>query len=73
MSEARRKTSRLWNPAHYRQEAQSPEAKVPQAALVFFLLDPVPYLDLSRFYAPYEEATRGAPPCAPQMMVCLLL
>jgi transposase len=73
MSEARRKTYRLWNPEHYRHEAHSPEAKLPQADLVFFLLDTVPYLDLSRFYAPYEEETRGAPPFAPQMMVCLLL
>ena len=73
MSEARGKTYRLWNPEHYRHEAHSPEAQLPQADLVFFLLDTVPYLDLSRFYAPYEEETRGAPPFAPQMMVCLLL
>jgi len=73
MSETRGKTYRLWHPEHYRQEAHSPEAKLPQADLVFFLLDTVPYLDLSRFYAPYEEETRGAPPFAPQMMVCLLL
>jgi transposase len=73
MSEARGKTYRLWNRAQYRHEAHSPEAKLPQADLVFFLLDTVPYLDLSRFYAPYEEETRGAPPFAPQMMVCLLL
>ena len=73
MSEARGKTSRLWTPEHYRHEAQSPEAKLPQADLVFFLLDTVPYLALRRFYAPYEEERRGAPPFAPQMMVCLLL
>ena len=73
MSEARGKTYRLWNPEHSRHEAHSPEAKLPQADLVFFLLDTVPYVDLSRFYAPYEEETRGAPPFAPQMMVCLLL
>jgi transposase len=41
--------------------------------LVFFLLDTAPRLDLQRFYAPYEEETRGAPPCDPAMMVCLLL
>ena len=52
MSDARGKTSRPWNPDHYRHEAHSPEAKLPQAALVFFLLDTGPYLDLSRFYAP---------------------
>ena len=33
----------------------------------------VPKLDLSRFYAPYEAETRGAPPFDPTMMVCLLL
>jgi transposase len=41
--------------------------------LVFFLLDTVSQLDLQRVYAPYEEETRGAPPFAPAMMVCLLL
>src|SRR4030095_16574510 len=73
MSEARGETYRHWNPDHYRHEAHSPEAKLPQADLVFFLLDTVPHLDLSRFYALYEEETRGAPPFDPQMMVCLLL
>src|SRR6516225_956372 len=73
MSEARGKTYRPWNPEHYRHEAHSPEAKLPQADLVFSLLDTVPHLDLSRFYAPYEEEPRGAPPFAPQMMVCLWL
>ena len=73
MSDARGKTYRPWNPAHYRQEAHSPEAKLPQADLVFFLLDTMPHVDLRRFYAPYEEETRGAPPFDPQMMVCLLL
>ena len=73
MSEARGNTYRLWTPEHYRHEAQSPEAKLPQADLVFFLLDTVPYVDLSRFDAPDEEETRGAPPFAPQMMVCRLL
>jgi transposase len=46
---------------------------LPQDDLVFFLLDIVPHLDLSRFSAPYEAETRGAPPFAPGMMVCLLL
>ena len=54
-------------------EAHSPEAKLPEGDLVFFLLDTVPQLDLSRFYAPYEDETRGAPPFDPAMMVCLLL
>jgi len=73
MSDARGKTYRPWNPEHYRHEAHSPEAKLPEDDLVFFMLDTVPHLDLSRFYAAYEDETRGAPPFAPQMMVCLLL
>jgi hypothetical protein len=52
MSEASGKTSRPWEPQHYRQELQSPEGKLPEGALVFFLLDSVPQLDLGRFYAP---------------------
>jgi transposase len=73
MSEARGKPYRPWNPEHYRHEAHSPEAKLPQDDLVFFLLDTVAHLDLRRFYAPYEGETRGAPPFDPKMMVCLLL
>src|SRR6266478_9359742 len=73
MSDARGKTSRPWNPEHYRHAVHSPEAKLTQADLVFFLLDTVPHVDLSRFYALYEEETRGAPPFDPAMMVCLLL
>jgi transposase len=73
MPDAHGKTSRPWNPAHSRQEAHSPEAKLPQADLVFFLLDTVPHLDWRRFYAPDEEETRGAPPFDPQLLVCLLL
>src|SRR5499427_7367654 len=73
MSDSLGKTYRPWDPQHYRQEAHSPEAKLPEGDLVFFLLDTVPHLDLSRFYAPYEDETRGAPPFDPAMMVCLLL
>src|SRR5215510_11709919 len=73
MSDARGKTYRPWNPEHYRHEAHSPAAKLPEGDLVFFLLDTVPQLELSRFYAPYEHDTRGAPPYDPAMMVCLLL
>src|SRR5207248_10252186 len=73
MSESQRKTYRPWEPQRYRQEAQSPDAKLPEGDVVFFLLDLVPQLDLRRFYAPYEEETRGAPPFDPAMMVCLLL
>jgi transposase len=67
------KTYRPWEPERYRQDAHSPAAKLPEGDLVFFLLDTVPQLELSRFYAPYEHDTRGAPPYDPAMMVCLLL
>ena len=73
MSEPQRKTYRPWEPQRYRQEAQSPDAKLPEGDVVFFLLDMVPKLDLRRFYTPYEDETRGAPPFDPAMMVCLLL
>ena len=45
MSEAGGKTSRPWAPQHYRQELHSPEGKLPEGDLVFFLLDSVPQLD----------------------------
>src|ERR1700751_3400780 len=73
MSESQRKTYRPWEPQRYREEAQSPDAKLPEGDVVFFLLDLVPQLDLGRFYAPYEDEMRGAPPFDPAMMVCLLL
>jgi transposase len=73
MSEYSGKTYRPWEPEGYQHEAQSPAAKLPEGALVFFLLDPVRRLDLRRFYAPYDQEMRGAPPFDPAMMVCLLL
>ena len=73
MSECGGKTYRPWEPERYRQDTHSPAAKLPEGDLVFFLLDTVPQLELSRFYAPYEHETRGAPPYDPGMMVCLLL
>jgi transposase len=73
MHESGGKTYRPWDPERYRHEAQSPAGKLPEGDLVFFLLDTVPRLALQRFYAPYEEETRGAPPFDPAMMVCLLL
>jgi transposase len=73
MSEPYRKTYRPWEPQRYRQEAHSPEAKLSEGDLVFFLLDTVSKLDVRRFYAPYEKETRGGPPFDPAMMVCLLL
>jgi hypothetical protein len=68
MSDQHGKTSRLWEPQRYRQEVHSPEAKLPEGDLVFLWLDIVPQLDVSRFYAPYETETRGAP-CDPAMLV----
>src|SRR5437762_2612059 len=73
MSEHSGKTYRPWEPERYQHEAQSPAAKLPEGDVVFFLLDTVRRLDVSRFYAPYEQETRGAPPFDPAMMVCLLL
>jgi transposase len=73
MSKPGGKTYRPWEPQRYGQEAHSPAAKLPEGDVVFFLLDTVPQLDLQRFYASYEEETRGAPPFDPAMMVCLLL
>src|SRR5881628_1415619 len=73
MSEHSGKTYRPWEPERYQHEAQSPASKLPEGDLVFFLIDTVPRLNLQRFYAPYEEETRGAPPFDPAMMVCLLL
>ena len=73
MSDSSRKTYRPWEHQRYRQEAHSPEAKLPEGDVVFFVLDTVSKLDLSRFYAFYEDETRGAPPFDPAMMVCLLL
>jgi hypothetical protein len=61
------KTYRPWKPERYQQSAYSPAAKLPEGDLVFFLLETVPRLDLSRFYAPYEKETRGAPPYDPAM------
>ena len=73
MSEAGGKTSRPWEPQPYRQAWQSPEGKLPEGDLVFCLLARVPQRDCGRFSAPYERETRGAPPCAPAMLVCLLV
>src|ERR1700745_4016515 len=72
MRESGGKTYRLWDPERYRHEAQSPASKLPEGDWVFFLRDAVPRLHLQRFYAPYEEETRGAPPFDPAMMVCLV-
>jgi hypothetical protein len=73
MSEHSGKTYRRWEPERYQQGSYSPAAKLSEGDLVFFLLETVPRLGLSRFYAPYEKETRGAPPYHPAMMSCLLI
>jgi transposase len=73
MSKPGGKTYRPWNPEHYQQGAYRPSDKLPAGDLVFFLLDTVPRLDLSRFYTPSEQETRGSPPYDPAMMSCLLI
>ena len=67
------KAYRPWDPELYAQQAHAPAAKLPEDDLVFFLLDVVPKLDLSKIHAIYQDETRGAPPFHPAMMTCLLL
>jgi transposase len=72
-SEPGGKTYRPWDPERYQQASYSPAVNLSEGDFVFFLLDTVPQLDLSRFYAPYERERRGAPPYDPAMMSCLLI
>jgi transposase len=67
------KAYRPWTPDLYAQQAHAPAAKLPEDDLVFFLLDVVPALDLTKIHATYQDETRGAPPFDPAMMTCLLL
>ena len=62
MSEHGEQTDRPWEPERYRQDAHSPTAKLPEGDVVFFLLDTVPQLELSCFYAPYEQKPGGPHP-----------
>src|SRR3954447_13804317 len=71
--EAPRKTYRPWDPDAYRQQAYSPQSKLPEDDLVFFLLDVIDQLDLTAVYAVYEDQLRGAPPFDPRLMTCLWL
>ena len=59
MSESQRKTYRPWEPQRTDRK-RDPDAKLPEGDVVF-LLDLVPRLDVRRFYAPYEDETRGHP------------
>ena len=67
------KAYRPWTPELYTHQAHAPATKLPEDDLVFFLLDVVPTLDLSKIHAVYQDETRGAPPFDPAMMTCLLL
>jgi transposase len=67
------KAYRPWDPETYAQQAHAPATKLPEDDLVFFLLDVVPRLDLSKIHARYQDEARGAPPFDPAMMTCLLL
>jgi transposase len=67
------KKYRPWDPDSYRNLPFSATDRLPEDDLAYFLIDIMPQLDLSKFYAPYEQETRGAPPYEPAMMVCLLL
>src|SRR3954469_21824716 len=73
MSTPGTKAYRPWTPELYAQQAHAPAAKLPDDDLVFFLIDIVPKLDLSKIHALYQDETRGAPPFDPAMMTCLLL
>jgi transposase len=73
MSAAGSKAYRPWTPDLFAQQAHAPATKLPEDDLVFFLIDVIPRLDLSRIHAPYQDETRGAPPFDPAMMTCLLL
>jgi transposase len=46
---------------------------LPKGHLVYFLLDVVERLDLSKIYASYQGDGRGQPPYEPRMMTALLL
>lgn len=67
------KKFRPWSPEDYSRASYSPENRLPEDDLVYFLLDSVPQFDLSAFYAAYSTDPRGAPPFDPAMLVTLLL
>ncbi len=67
-----RKTNRPWNPQTYAHQTLTPAQVLPEDDLVFFLIELVPQLDLTPFYAYYERETRGAPPFDVAMMATLL-
>src|SRR5947209_18256874 len=66
------KKYRPWDPEQFATHPYTAADRLPEDDLVFFLLDVIPQLDLSRFYASYEVEKRGAPPYDPGMMATLL-
>lgn len=67
------KKFREWNPGGYAERAVTPGEVIPEGDLVFFVLETIPRMDLSAFYAYYEQETRGAPPFDVAMMCTLLV
>jgi transposase len=68
-----RKTFRDWTPKAYAHQPVIPAVVLPEDDLVFFLIELVPQLDLTPFYAYYERETRGAPPYDVALMTTLLV
>jgi len=67
------KKFREWTPEQYVSQTITPADVLPEHDLVFFVLETVPRIDLSAFYAYYEPETRGAPPFSVPMMCTLLV
>ena len=59
------KAYRPWTPEIYARQAHAPAAKLPEDDLVFFLLDVVPKLDLSRFMPPTKTRPVAHRPSIP--------
>src|SRR4051812_23810386 len=72
MAAVQGKKYRPWDPEAVANHSYTAAEPLPEDDLVFFLLDVIPQLDLSRFYASYEVEKRGAPPYDPGMMATLL-
>src|SRR5215469_7383920 len=69
----RRKNYRAWDAQQSCQEPVSPRDALPEDDLVFFLLDLIPQMDLTRFHQYYAQEMRGQPPFDVTMMVTLLV
>src|SRR5882757_6760103 len=69
----RLKQFRSWDAMDGRREIFCPEDSLPEDALVFFLLELGPRLDLSAFEECYSKDLRGQPPFRVDMMTTLLV